>query len=246
MRPVSHLILTSLLIILAEVSTCLAGPKAGIASNIAILLLLILQFTFIKDPSSDFTRLFQVMTLIPLYRIITLSIPVELITYEGYLIAVTISLLAGSLILITVLGISLEEVGMLLRDPILQIVCIIAGPFIGYLEWMLLMPSGLEPPIPASLILMLAAFTDELIFRGIIQQSVERAMKNPLFAILLTSTLYATFFVSYASGLWLILLVFLTSIFFGYVVSKSGSIAGVLISHALLNIFYLVICPIWM
>ncbi|VUT27459.1 MAG: CAAX amino terminal protease self- immunity [Candidatus Syntrophoarchaeum sp. GoM_oil] len=245
MRPVSHLILISLLIALSEVLTLFSGPKVGIVAYISILFLLIIQFTFIKDLSSDFTRLFQVMTLIPLYRIITLSIPVELITYVGYLIITTVSLLVGSLILIAVLGISLEEVGIVLRDPLPQILCIIAAPCIGYIEWILLKPSGLEAVIPATLILMLAAFTEELIFRGIIQQSIEKAVGSAFSAILLTTTLYTIFFISYASGLELLLVAF-TSLLFGYVVSRSGSIAGVSLSHAFINISFLVIFPLQM
>ena len=98
--------------------------------------------------------------------------------------------------------------------------------------------------ISGILILMLIAFTEELVFRGLIQQSIERAVESPLPAILLTTILYTTFFISHASGPELIL-VALTSLFFGYVVSRGKSIIGVTISHALLNVSYLIILPIY-
>ncbi|MFV9631982.1 MAG: CPBP family intramembrane glutamic endopeptidase [Methanosarcinales archaeon] len=244
MRSVHHLILTSLFIVLSEILTIHLGVKPGILAHISVLILILFQFTFIKNLTIEYTQTLQMMTLIPVYRIITLLIPIGVITYEGYLIAVTISILAGSLVLIARLKLSLKDVGLILRRPQLQILCITAGVGIGYLEWNLVSPSGLESLIAALLILPLSAFADELIFRGMIQQSIEKAAESPVFAILLTSTLYSTFFISYLSAPGL-LLVFMTSVLFGYVVSRSGSIIGVSLSHTLINICSLVILPRW-
>ena len=244
MRSVYHLILTSLLIVLSEILTIHLGVKPGILAYISVLILILIQFTFIKHFPIEYTRTFQMMALIPVYRIITLLIPIKFIAYEGYLIAITISILAGSLVLIARLKLSLEDVGLILRSPRLQILCITVGGGIGYLEWKLVSPTGLESLIPASLILSLSAFADELIFRGMIQQTIEKAAESPVFAILLTSTLYSTFFISYLSTPGL-LLVFMTSVLFGYVVSRSGSIVGVSLSHTLINICSLVILPRW-
>lgn len=241
-QPVHYLVITSLLFVLSEVLIHTLSVKTGIIAYISILVFLLILLTFNKNLPGEYTRVFQIITLIPLYRIITLAIPIELITYEGYLIATTVSVLAGSMVLIYLLKLPLADIGLVLKDPKLQILCIAAGGVIGYLEWWCIKPSGLESIIPAVLILVLCAFTDELVFRGLIQQSVEKAEGNAFFAILLTSTLYTTFFISYLYVLEL-LLIFITSIFYGYVVSKSKSIVGVSLSHALVNIFCLVAFP---
>ena len=242
MQTTHHLILTSFFIILSELLTFYIGVKIGILAFILVLVLIFIQFTYIKDITDDYTRIFQVMTLLPLYRIITLAIPIELFTYEGYLIITTISILIGSLVLISILKLSLINVGLVLKDPRAQVLCIIAGGMVGYLEWELIRPPGFGVWVPALLILSLSAFTEELIYRGLIQQSIEKATQKPIFAILLTSTLHTTFFISYYSAPEL-LLIFLTSGFFGYIVSRSGSIVGVSISHALVNIGCFVIFP---
>jgi len=241
-KPIHYLITTSILLILSEALIHFSGVKTAIIAYITVLIFLITLLTLTKSLPKKYTHLFQIITLIPLYRIITLSIPIELITYEGYLISTTIAILAGSLVLVHHLKISLADIGLILKDPKLQILCIAAGCVIGYLEWIITNPQQLESLIPGILILTLCAFTDELIFRGLIQQSIEKAQGSSFIAILLTSILYTTFFISVPFSLEL-LLIFLVSIFYGYVVSKSKSIIGVSISHALVNIFCLIAIP---
>ena len=241
-KPIHYLIITSILLVLSEALIHFSGVKNGIIAYITVMIFLIILFTLTKNLSEEYTRVFQIITLIPLYRIITLSIPIELITYEGYLISTTIAILAGSLVLIHHLKIPLADIGLILKDPKLQILCIAAGGVIGYLEWKIINPQQLELLIPGVLILTLCAFTDELIFRGLIQQSIEKAQGSSFIAIFLTSILYTTFFISFHFSLEL-LLIFLVSVFYGYVVSKSKSIIGVSISHALVNICCLVVIP---
>ncbi|MFV9631899.1 MAG: CPBP family intramembrane glutamic endopeptidase [Methanosarcinales archaeon] len=241
-KPIHYLIITSILLVLSEALIHLSGVKNGIIAYITVLIFLIILFTLTKNLSEEYTRVFQIITLIPLYRIITLTIPIELITYEGYLISTTIAILAGSLVLIHHLKIPLADIGLILKDPKLQILCITAGGVIGYLEWKIINPQQLGSLMPSVLILTLCAFTDELIFRGLIQQSIEKAQESSFIAIFLTSILYTTFFISFPFSLNL-LLIFLVSVFYGYVVSKSKSIIGVSISHALVNICCLVFIP---
>jgi|GEM_PF-4676719 len=103
-------------------------------------MLIIAEVTLTKTLSKKFIHVFYAMILIPVYRIITLSTSPEIITYEGYLVITTVSIPAGSLILITATKLTLNDVGMALEDSKLQTLCIVAGPFIGYLEWTLLKP----------------------------------------------------------------------------------------------------------
>ena len=244
-KPIHYLITTSLLIMLCEILIQYLDVRTGIIAHILVLIFLIVLFTSLKNIPVEYTHVFQIMTLIPLYRIISLSIPIELITYEGYLIATTIIILYGSLVLIKILKIPFNDVGLVLKNIKLQIICIAAGGVIGYLEWKFIDPSGLELLIPAIPILTLCALTDELICRGLIQQSIDKAETNSFFAILLTSTLYTIFFISYFHAPELIL-IFLTSLFYGYVVLKSKSIVGVSLSHAMVNISCFVIFPYWL
>ena len=240
-----YLVIISFLFIFSEMIIQYSGVGFAIIIFSLVLVLIIILFTYIKNTHRDYTCVFQMMILIPLYRIITLSVPIELITYEQYLLITTIFILTGSLILITFLKIPLEKVGLVLKEIKLQIICIAAGGVIGYVEWIFIQPSGFDLLISNILILALCAFTDELIFRGLIQQSIERARRRPFTAILLASTLYTIFYISYMDTLELVL-IFLTSLFFGYVVSKSKSIVGVSFSHALVNICCFVIFPNWL
>jgi len=77
---------------------------------------------------------------------------------------------------------------------------------IGYLEWKIINPQQLGSLMPGVLILTLCAFTDELIFRGLIQQSIEKAQGSSFIAIFLTSILYTTFFISFLFSLELLLI----------------------------------------
>lgn len=212
-KPIHYLIITSILLVISEALIYLSGVKNGIIAYITVLIFLIILFTLTKNLSEEYTRVFQIITLIPLYRIITLSIPTELITYEGYLISTTITILAGSLVLIHHLKIPLADIGLILKDPKLQILCIAAGGVIGYLEWKIINPQQLGSLMPGVLILILCAFTDELIFRGLIQQSIEKAQESSFIAIFLTSILYTTFFISFPFSLNL-LLIFLVSVLY--------------------------------
>ena len=241
-KPIHYLTITSLLLVLSEILTYYSGVKTGLFAYITVLIFLIILYTLTKSLTDEYTRVFQIITLIPLYRIITLSIPTELITYNGYFILTTITILFASLILVYLLKFPLADIGLVLKDPKLQILCIAAGCVIGYLKWRIINLQLFEPSIPGVLTLILCAFTEELIFRGLIQQSIEKAQRNSFIAILLTSILYTTFFIPFLFSLEL-LLIFLISIFYGYVVSRSKSIIGVSISHALVNICCLVIIP---
>ena len=210
-KPIHYLIITSLLLVLSEILIHYSGVKTGIIAYITVLIFLIILFTLTKTLTDEYTRVFQIITLIPLYRIITLSIPTRLITYEDYLVLTTIAILSGSLILVYLLKIPLADIGLVLKDPKLQILCIAVGGVIGYLDWKIINLQQLES-LPGVLILTLCAFTEELIFRGLIQQSIEKAQRNSFIAILLTSILYTTFFIPFLFSLEL-LLIFLISNF---------------------------------
>ncbi len=90
--------------------------------------------------------------------------------------------------------------------------------------------SRTKSPVLLLIAIMLPAFPEELVFRGVIQQGFEKRY-TPAGAIVLTSLIFALFHLDPIQGL----IVTVIALFWGWVVWRAQSILPSLIAHALQN-----------
>ena len=147
-----------------------------------------------------------------------------------------------------IVGYGRDKVGLTLGGAPIQLLVGLSGLPFGYLEYMILRP---EPQaaaltlsslfVPALILMVCTGFSEELIFRGIMQRAATETFGG--MGWLYVAGIFAMMHMGHAS--WLdIPFVFGVSLFFSWVVSKTGSILGVTLAHGLTNIALFLVLPL--
>jgi len=242
------------LIITAELITNFIDASGGVTFFTFILIVLILHFSVSRDNS--LRRLLLALCLIPLVRIIGSSIPVgELRQIYWYPIIYT-PLMIAAFVIIRYLNIRPAEVALTIKRQQMrsQILIGTTGVAFSLVEYVILKPrpfiSELNPVtviLPALILIIFVGFTEELIFRGLLQ-TVTIGLLGFSAGIVYVSVLFAILHVGYVQGVRHLTvldvpLVFVIAVFFSWVVKKTGSLLGVTLSHSLTNIGLFLILP---
>lgn len=235
-------------IALAEVVTVGAQPLWGVACHIAVLVAMIVhQATAAAYPHR---QLLISLTLVPLVRIISLSMPLADIPQIWWYPIIYVPLIAGAAVVMRVLRYRRGEVGLTLWRLPVQLALGLSGILFGAIEYLILTP---EPMIadftwqaawlPAVMLLVFIGFGEEFIFRGVLQHSAARAFNG--WGVVYVSLLFATLHMGFLS--WLdVVFVFAVALFFGWVVQRTGSILGVTLAHGMTNIVLYLVAPFFM
>ena len=89
--------------------------------------------------------------------------------------------------------------------------------------------------------LQYTGFVEELIFRGVLQQTAVEVFGS-WWGIVYVSLLFAVLHIGFLS-LIDVVFVFFVSLFFGWVVKKKGSLFGVTLAHGITNILLYLVVP---
>ena len=238
----------------AEAITVFAHPMWGIVCHIAILVAAILQSSLAKGYHDSQRHLVLSLALVPLVRILSLSIPLVNIPQIWRYPAIYIPLAAAAFMVMRVLGYRTKDVGLNFRWSPVQLAVAVAGFGFGFAEYFILRPETVvtelvwQQVLPWVLIFVLfTGFVEELIFRGVLQRTAGEVFGgwrgiiyvSMLFAILHLAWYEANPSVSY----WDVPFVFAVALFFGWVVKKTGSLIGVTLSHGITNTVFFLIAP---
>lgn len=243
----------------AELLISRADYGAGLAAHGGILFWLLLRASRRRPATAggeaavesvcDSDRLLaQALLLLPLIRIISLVMPLSRLPLLTWYPIVGSAVLAACWGVVRVSRLQPAEIALTTRRPLLQLCLALIGFGLGYVEFQILRPQPLIAAVePVSLalaagnLLLFTGFTEELVFRGIIQTSVERAL-NRNWAIFYTSLLFALLHLGYQS-IPDLLFVFAVGCLFGKIVQKTGSLLGVTLAHGLTNISLYLLWP---
>jgi membrane protease YdiL (CAAX protease family) len=184
-------------------------------------------------------------------RILSLSMPLANLSQTYWHLIVALPVLTGAFTAIRLLSFRPSEVGLSLRQSPLQVllqgVVALTGIVFGLVEYYILSPEPLVPVLtwqrlllPGFIHLVATGFTEELVFRGVIQRgSMEVLGRGGLFY---TAAVFSVLHIGYLS--WMHCgFVFLVGLFFGWVVKRTGSIVGVSLSHGISNIGLYLVFP---
>ena len=238
-----------LALVLAEVVTTYIDMQWGLLINGLILVSLIIGSVVSESP--NFSNLLRSMIVLPLIRIIGLSMPIMKIDTLYWFPIISIPLFAAAYFLIRGQSMTRQSVGLVKGDLKIQIPIIFTGIVFGAIEYLILKPEPLIATFTlfnlvfAGIILTISTgFAEELLFRGILQKNAENVMGKYM-AILFASVIFSILHTGWMSFLDLIF-VFLVAIFYGFVFQQTRSIFGISFSHGLTNIFLFVVMPFLM
>jgi membrane protease YdiL (CAAX protease family) len=235
-----------LALVLAEVVTTYIDMQWGLMINGLILISLIIGSVVSDSP--NFSNLLRSMIVLPLIRIIGLSMPIMKIDTLYWFPIISIPLFAAAYFLIRGQSMTRQSVGLVKGDLKIQIPIIFTGILFGAIEYLILKPEPLIATFTlfnlvfAGIILTISTgFAEELLFRGILQKNAENVMGKYM-AILFASVIFSILHTGWMSFLDLIF-VFLVAVFYGFVFQRTRSIFGISFSHGLTNIFLFVVMP---
>ena len=230
-------------LVTAEMATVASQPMWGIVGHVLIFSAILVHSSF--PPRK---LLVLSLSLIPLVRIISLTVPIADLPQMWWYPIIYTPLLAATIVAIRIMGYKREDIGATIKLSRTQLAIGLTGIGFGVVEYLILHPEPLVPDLnwqtlwlPAFILVVTTGFTEELIFRGVLQRAAVETLGNWR-GIVYVSFLFALLHVGFLS--WAdVAFVFAIAMFFGWVVKKTGTLSGVTISHGLTNIMLFIVAP---
>jgi len=205
-----------------------------------------------KDSSmkkeDDFSNFLKCLTLAPLIRILSTSMPIATLEQIFWFAVINTPLIVVALLIARSQNMSRKDLGLTLGNPTQQLAIACSGLVLGMIDYAFLKPppliASLDPAaliLPALILLIFTGFSEELIFRGLIQKNAAKVMGSGR-SLVLTSLMFAAMHIGWKSFPDLIF-VFGVGMFFGYAYQKTGSLTGITLAHGLTNIMLFLIIP---
>ena len=187
------------------------------------------------------------LTLVPLIRILSLSMPLARFDPALWYLMAGLPVFLGALVIMGSLGLRPAAVGLRLNRSPLQPAVVCLGLGLGFLEYQILRPEPLIGELtlarfvlPALILLVATGFLEEFLFRGILQTSASQVLAG--FAIPYVSLVFAILHIGYRSALD-VAFVLVIALIYGWVARRTGSIMGVSMSHGITNIMLFLVVP---
>jgi membrane protease YdiL (CAAX protease family) len=229
----------------AEAATAFCPPPWGVLGYVLILSVLLLRSALLN--THFHRRLMFPLALVPLMRIISLTIS-EMNVPEIWLnLSVYSTLLIAAVVVARILKYSALDIGLDPQWPGTQLIVGGTGILLAFIGYPILRPEPLiaelswqEVWLPALILLLYTGFVEELVFRGIIQRGAVEEFGR--WGIVYVSLLSAVLYIGFLPVTW-VAFVFFISLYFGWIVKETSSILGVALAHGLCNIVLYLIAP---
>lgn len=232
-----------LIILSAEILIATGYIQLGAGLHTTLLALLVVGGAF--SGAAAVRALALSLVLAPLIRILSLSLPLALFPQLVWYPIMAAPLLYAAWIVIRQLRLQRRDLGLRSGNLALQLMVAGIGPGIGMLEYHLLAP---EPLLPAFtwndaliwglIIIVATGFTEELIFRGLLQTTAWSVMRHQ--GLVYVSLLFAILHIGHLS-LPNLIVVFAIGLLFAYIVHRGGSLLGVALAHGIANVMLFLI-----
>jgi membrane protease YdiL (CAAX protease family) len=233
------------LITLAEVLTTLRAHSIGLVLHSIILSVLLIHGAL--EDNLRYRRIYLTVALAPLMRVLSLSLPLAGFDLVWWYFAIGALVYLGMVFAAIVTKIPASRIGLKLGNLPIQLAVGMIGIPLGLWEYYILKPDPLVTEFsleamlwPALDLVIFTGVLEEILFRGLIQQSVIAVYGK--FGITFSAILFAVLHVGYGSVAD-VFFVFGVAMLFGLIAQKSGSILGVSIAHGLTNIGLLLVFP---
>jgi len=237
-----------LMISLAEYLTTAVDPLVGVVFHGMILAALLIHGSILHRQIHR--RFFILLSLAPLIRLLSLSIPLNklgLPMIYWYMI-IGILLFVAAFIAGRITQLRGRRIGWSWKTWPLQMLIGLSGFALGYVEFQILKPGPLAAYmtwvdiLTAALILLIfTGVLEEYIFRGLLQSASMQIMGT--FGLYYIAILFAVLHFGYHS-LIDVIFVLLVGLLFGFCVWKTHSLIGASLAHGIANISLYVFFPL--
>lgn len=233
------------LITIAELVTAVLSAQTGQLLHLLLLVGLMLHAAL--GPKGPASRFALALALAPLIRILSLSLPLRDFPQLAWYPLVAFPLLTATLVVIRQLGLSRGELGLRRGALPVQLGLVSLGVLLGAAEYFILAPrpqfaepTALALGLAALNLLVCTGFSEELIFRGVLQSLGAPALGR--WALVYLAILFGVLHIGYLS--WLdVVFVAGVGLVFAYLVRWTGSILGVTLVHGLTNSMLFLVMP---
>lgn len=230
---------------LAELVTSAVHPQFGMLLHAALLIGLTIYGAF--GETTPTRRLSLALTLAPLIRLLSLSLPLIRFPQAAWYPIVAVPLLIAAFVVVKLLELKRGDLGLRLGNLPLQVMLIGGGLGLGAIEYSILQPKPMVEQytwstviIPALSLVIFTGFTEEFIFRGLLQHVAAPVLGR--WALIYVALLFGVLHIGYLS-VTDVAFVFAVGLLFGEIVRRGGSILGVTLAHGLTNITLFLIMP---
>ncbi len=222
-------------------------PVWGVVFHIAILVAVILHSALATNLSHPHRQLVLSLALVPMIRIMSLSMPLVDIPQAWWYLIIYTPLIVAAIAATRIMGYRAKDIGLSARLPLIQLAVVPTGIAFGLAEYFILRPEVQVAELslsaiwlPALMFVVFTGFGEELIFRGVLQRTAVDAFGTR--GIVYVSFLFAILHMGFLSWIDLVF-VFVVALFFGWVVKRTGSLLGVTLSHGVTNVTLYLIIP---
>lgn len=193
--------------------------------------------------------LYTALILIPLIRIISVSLPMTDLPEVFGIVAVSIPLFITGIMVAKTIKLTPTEMGFGNYISYKQLLIALLGLPLGAVKFCMIQPDIKNiSAAPLEIIMWVIAFIicvgllEEFLFRGILFNVANKYLGNNK-AMIFTSLLYAALTIS-SKSLLNVIYAFLISLLFCRIFIWKKFIIGLSLAHGLLNITYYLICPL--
>lgn len=200
-------------------------------------------------------RFYLSLSLAPLIRILSLSIPLKGVAMQYFYLIPGIPLLAAIFIAAKLAGFRGSDIYLAwgnLRKPgqnwKVQLTVALLGIPLGFMEYSILQPDSivahLAPGTVATASIILIVFTgltEELAFRGVMKRAADNFLGERV-SVIYVSLVFAALHITHLSALD-VLFVFGVALLFSTIVHRTESLYGVVFAHGLTNINLFIFGP---
>jgi hypothetical protein len=238
-----------LALIVAETATTFVNPVLGLVLHVLILVLLLLHAAFTADQPVH--GLLTALLICPLIRLFALSLPLLNFPVIYWYLIVSLPLFIAAYFVARQLGYSWRQVGftLKLRGLPFHLIVIVLGGLIGFIEYAILRPDPIideitweEIVLPAISLIIGTGFMEEVVFRGLIQQSGEKPLGR-VTSVVYSAAIFAALHIGWQSIIDLVF-VFLAGLLWGWVFYKTRSVIWISLSHGATNIVLFLVLPL--
>ena len=239
------LIAAALVLALAEYLVAFVAPGWGLAIHAALMLAFMARSALSDGRTHE---LYLALSVLPLIRVLAIAMPFWLTDQTMHFALVNLPLIAAAIVAARLLGYGRRELGLRLGFLPWQLAILATGPLIGYLERLIIQPPALAADLslqavwwPALSLLLFTGFSEELLFRGVLQTAAVRAL-GARWGIVTVALLFGILHIGWQSALD-VAFVTVVGLFFGWAVYRTRSILGVTFAHGIANIVLFIVLP---
>jgi membrane protease YdiL (CAAX protease family) len=183
---------------------------------------------------------------VPIIRIVAFGIPSSSATLTAHFGVTGLVSLFYIIATVRMPEIAASHILKIPRNWLTQVYITLSGVAVGYFQFLVfpqkaLNVNGLLEITAFIVTLVLLAFVEEVIFRGIALTGFTNRF-NPGISIVLTAIIYTSLFIPFGS-VELGSVMFLTSLFYGFAVVKSSGLYGVIGAHFVSSLLYYLLLP---